>query len=189
MPSDRFSIHPPLLALCLLSFSCSERDIDQDVSAPSEPTATVSAAPTTEAISTTIQQSPAVNEAESPIPSEAAAKSVSYPLEVEILRSMEIPEAQAVEQVMNLMDIAAYNGNNGVLYTGFSNQEVTQQLLGNNSAQRAFIDKNHPRINDNGELVDKWQTPYEFHFLSARRVEVISAGPDRVPHTEDDLKY
>jgi len=112
-----------------------------------------------------------------------------YPQEVEQLQSMELKESEAVMLVEQLMGIAAYNANQGDMFTGFSNAEVTAQLLGGNARNRAFIGKEHPRVNAKNELVDKWGTPYEFHFLSSRRVEIISAGPDLTHYTSDDVKY
>ena len=41
--------------------------------------------------------------------------------------------------------------------------------------------------NDDGELVDEWETPYFFHANSRTDMDVRSAGPDQVMYTEDDL--
>jgi hypothetical protein len=43
-------------------------------------------------------------------------------------------------------------------------------------------------MNDRGELIDDWQTPYFFHQVSGRQMEIYSAGPDRQMWTPDDLK-
>jgi hypothetical protein len=42
------------------------------------------------------------------------------------------------------------------------------------------------KLNDKGELVDRWGTPYFFHQLSRDHMEIRSAGPDKVMWTQDD---
>ncbi len=42
-------------------------------------------------------------------------------------------------------------------------------------------------LNENGELIDRWGTPYFFHQLSKDLMEIHSAGPDRRMGNEDDL--
>ena len=43
------------------------------------------------------------------------------------------------------------------------------------------------RVNENGEMVDPWGTPYFFHQLSGHEMEIHSAGPDKIMWTFDDL--
>lgn len=68
-----------------------------------------------------------------------------------------------------------------------TNAEITAALTGKNKVRFAFIPPNHPAINRDGELCDRWGTPFFFHAESSTRMEVRSAGPDRKLHTEDDL--
>ena len=69
-----------------------------------------------------------------------------------------------------------------------TNREITSALNGQNPKQVNFIRPEAGlRINDNGELVDPWGTPYFFHQLSAMQMEVRSAGPDKIMWTDDDL--
>ena len=69
-----------------------------------------------------------------------------------------------------------------------SNSEITSQLNGKNPKQADFIQSEAGmRLNANGELVDPWGTPYFFHQLSGTRMEIRSAGPDRILWTADDL--
>jgi hypothetical protein len=69
-----------------------------------------------------------------------------------------------------------------------TNPEITAALNGNNPKQANFIKPEAGmRINDGGELVDPWGTPYFFHQLSGTVMEIHSAGPDRVMWTADDL--
>jgi hypothetical protein len=61
-------------------------------------------------------------------------------------------------------------------------------LNGKNPTQANFIKAEAGmRINENGELVDPWGTPYFFHQLSGTEMEIHSAGPDKIMWTRDDL--
>jgi hypothetical protein len=69
-----------------------------------------------------------------------------------------------------------------------TNPEITSQLNGNNPKHINFINPEAGmRINEKGELVDAWGTPYFFHQLSGTDMEIHSAGPDRIMWTSDDL--
>ena len=68
------------------------------------------------------------------------------------------------------------------------NCEITSQLSGKNPKQANFIRSDSGmRINEKGELVDPWGTPYFFHQLSGTEMEIRSAGPDKKMWTADDL--
>ena len=67
------------------------------------------------------------------------------------------------------------------------NDEITAELSGRNSKGAASLSPDHPAISKEGELLDRWGTPYRFHALSAKLMEVRSAGPDRKHFTNDDL--
>jgi hypothetical protein len=69
-----------------------------------------------------------------------------------------------------------------------TNQEITSALNGKNPGKVVFLNsEDGMRINDQGELVDNWGTPYFFHQLSGTEMEIHSAGPDRKMWTSDDL--
>jgi hypothetical protein len=69
-----------------------------------------------------------------------------------------------------------------------NNAEITSQLNGNNPKQANFIQpEDGMRMNEKGELVDPWGTPYFFHALSGHEMEIRSAGPDKIMWTADDL--
>lgn len=70
-----------------------------------------------------------------------------------------------------------------------SNAEITAALTGRNKVRFAFISPNHPAINRQGELCDRWGTPFFFHAESATRMEIRSAGPDRKLWTDDDIAF
>jgi hypothetical protein len=69
------------------------------------------------------------------------------------------------------------------------NAEITAALNGRNARQVVFLnpDEDGVRMNEHGELVDSWNTPYFFHQLSRTEMEIRSAGPDRRMWTADDL--
>src|SRR6185369_11936049 len=69
-----------------------------------------------------------------------------------------------------------------------TNPEITKALNGDNPKQTIFIrSEDGLRINEAGELIDPWGTPFFFHQLSAKEMEIHSAGPDRMMWTGDDL--
>ena len=70
-----------------------------------------------------------------------------------------------------------------------TNAEMTAALAGDNSRGHAPLAADSPAINSNGELVDRWGTPFFFHQMSAHSVDVRSAGPDRNLYTADDILW
>ena len=66
------------------------------------------------------------------------------------------------------------------------NAEITAALMGRNRLDLALIPPGHRALNEQGELCDRWGTPFRFHQLSGSQMEVRSAGPDRKFATEDD---
>ena len=89
----------------------------------------------------------------------------------------------SLDRVRNsLRDYHALFGENPV----GSNAEIMQALNGNNSRQ-ARLGPQDMASNEAGELVDQWGTPIFFHQLSKDQMEIISAGPDQVMGTADDI--
>ena len=95
------------------------------------------------------------------------------------------PEAlKEIEDVQFMLrDFRARLGGN----PGGTNAEIVKALNGGNSAHLALGPRPGQRLNDNGELLDRWEMPYFFHQLSATEMEVRSAGPDRTLYTTDDI--
>lgn len=69
------------------------------------------------------------------------------------------------------------------------NAEITAALMGENRLGFALVPKGHRAVNEQGELVDRWGTPFRFHQLSGTQMEIRSAGPDRRFATEDDAVW
>ena len=68
-----------------------------------------------------------------------------------------------------------------------NNPEITAVLTGKNKLRLALIPPDHPAINRDGELCDRWGTPFFFHSESATKMEIRSAGPDKKMWTSDDV--
>jgi hypothetical protein len=69
-----------------------------------------------------------------------------------------------------------------------TNAEITSALMGRNLKQLRMQLPDGSRISGAGELCDPWGTPYFFHQLSAQKMEIRSAGPDRKMWTGDDIE-
>lgn len=67
-----------------------------------------------------------------------------------------------------------------------TNAEITATLTGQNKLHLALIPPDHPAINQAGELVDRYGTPFFFHAESGTKMTIESAGPDKKRHTPDD---
>ena len=67
-----------------------------------------------------------------------------------------------------------------------SNAEITAALLGNNLKQIKLEVPAGSHVNGEGQMCDRWGTPYFFHQVSATEMEIRSAGPDRQMWTGDD---
>jgi hypothetical protein len=97
----------------------------------------------------------------------------------------EIPPAVVLENVSRA--IRQYGEMFGGNPVG-TNPEITAALNGQNPRGISFIKPEAGmRINENGELVDAWGTPFFFHQLSGTDTEIHSAGPDKIMWTADDL--
>jgi hypothetical protein len=69
-----------------------------------------------------------------------------------------------------------------------NNREITAKLNGGNPKQIVFLkEEDGMRVNQRGELIDNWGTPFFFHQISGTEMEIRSAGPDRKMWTSDDL--
>ncbi|WP_156344994.1 hypothetical protein [Verrucomicrobium spinosum] len=66
------------------------------------------------------------------------------------------------------------------------NELIVSSILGSNEKNVQLLPSDSPAI-QRGELVDEWGTPYWFHTLTDRYIEVRSAGPDRELFTSDDI--
>ena len=65
--------------------------------------------------------------------------------------------------------------------------EIMKELMGANRAQAKLGPPPGQKMNDEGELLDRWGVPYFFHQLSRNEMEIRSAGPDGAMWTNDDV--
>lgn len=68
-----------------------------------------------------------------------------------------------------------------------TNAEITSALLGENPKQTSFEVPTGSSVNAQGEMIDRWSTPYFFHQISGTQMEIRSAGPDRKMWSSDDV--
>jgi hypothetical protein len=68
-----------------------------------------------------------------------------------------------------------------------SNAEIMRALMGDNPKKAKLGPPDGLSLNANGELVDRWGTPFFFHQMSKDSMEIRSAGPDKQMWTGDDI--
>ncbi|MCH1508505.1 MAG: hypothetical protein L7T84_04815 [Akkermansiaceae bacterium] len=69
------------------------------------------------------------------------------------------------------------------------NEAITSFLRGANPERTAWISPDHSSVNREGELLDRNGIPILFHRESSSRIQIRSAGKDRVMWTSDDVVY
>lgn len=96
------------------------------------------------------------------------------------------PDAAALLELdkvhLMLRDYRSVAGENPV----GTNAEIMAAVMGKNPRQATLGPPEGTQLNEEGELLDRWGTPYFFHQLSRDRMEIRSAGVDKVMWTEDD---
>lgn len=100
--------------------------------------------------------------------------------------SFSLEEKEAIDKLGSLLMSLRTTSNQGAFPAGL-NVEITNALLGDNYGKVGFLPADYARINANGELIDKFGTPYWIHNLSSKSIEIVSAGPDKVLFTPDDI--
>ena len=68
-----------------------------------------------------------------------------------------------------------------------TNADIMKAIMGGNPKGAQLGPPEGLTLNENGELLDRWGTPFFFHQLSKDLMEIHSAGPDRRLWNEDDL--
>jgi len=82
-----------------------------------------------------------------------------------------------------LRDYRSLTGENPV----GTNAEIMKAIMGGNPKGAQLGPPEGQHLNENGELIDRWGTPYFFHQLSKDVMEIRSAGPDRRLWNDDDI--
>lgn len=101
------------------------------------------------------------------------------------------PPAAAPAPAQAVLDSIALNLRHYQLRFGGNpvgtNAEIVRELSGGDGNGAIYLPPDLKRLNDRGELIDEWGTPYFFHQESAKEMEIRSAGADRILWTTDDL--
>jgi len=125
-----------------------------------------------------------------PAPLPAGAKPYAGEEPSELTRGLNSPgtDVQSDLRLVNGIFLAYRSATHGLDPVG-ENAEITAVLRGKNRLGFAFIPAGCPAVNTRGELCDRWGSPYFFHALAGDKMEVRSAGPDRVLWTADDAVF
>ena len=67
------------------------------------------------------------------------------------------------------------------------NKTLTTALLGDNPRHMAFLSLSQNQMNADREMIDEWGTPFRIDRQRKSGVQIISAGPDKVFGTADDI--
>ena len=67
------------------------------------------------------------------------------------------------------------------------NADLSAALRGENPNREIYVRPDHPVFSAEGLLADRWGSPLVVHPEAWKQLELRSAGPDKVPFTEDDL--
>lgn len=108
----------------------------------------------------------------------------SHPLAVSF---GENPDLASSEPGVLLEILQFYRMEFGAFPAGQENRDIMNALTGNNPEKLPVFPIGHPRISQDGELLDAWGTPFVFHPVSSQYLEVRSCGPDREIFTDDDI--
>lgn len=68
-----------------------------------------------------------------------------------------------------------------------ANEEWSAALRGKRPGADPWISDQHPILDPQKRLIDRWGSPLHFHALGGQKWEIRSAGPDRRIWTGDDL--
>lgn len=106
----------------------------------------------------------------------------------EISETYQSVETDPVEDIQILQQVLYnYRQAAGANPEGGENGAIADRLFGKNNMGVRFLPERSDWVNQDGELVDRWGTPYFFHSVSAEEMEIVSAGPDKELWTDDDV--
>lgn len=108
----------------------------------------------------------------------------------ETARQLHSRETTADHDLEILQSLLAFfrTSNGGANPDGGLNVEIVAALRGKNPNHFAVLPPDLPVFNAEGELLDRWGTPYWFHPISRTVVEIRTAGPDKKLWSPDDIE-
>jgi len=80
-----------------------------------------------------------------------------------------------------------YIADNGSFPKNLDNHLFIEALSGKNPEKAAYMLIKARNLNSKGELIDDWGTPFRISYFSASDVLILSAGPDKIFGTSDDI--
>lgn len=69
------------------------------------------------------------------------------------------------------------------------NSDIFLALRGDNPNRICYFPISFPGLQDDGTVLDRWGMPWRFHALSGQHMEILSAGPDRLFYSNDDVGH
>ncbi len=108
----------------------------------------------------------------------------------ETARRLHTPETTAEQDLEILQSLVAFyrTSNGGANPDGGLNQDIVSALRGQNANCLAVLPPDLGFFNAEGELLDRWGTPYWFHPISHTILEIRTAGPDKKLWSPDDIE-
>jgi len=104
----------------------------------------------------------------------------------QLIASLNRPETDAKDDVRILKKVFSHYRSAFKYNPTGIHQEILHQFTGGNKQGVAYIPKDHPAL-VNGQLHDRWGTPFYFHQISSDIMEIRSAGPDKQHWNADDI--
>jgi len=107
---------------------------------------------------------------------------------MEMLQDLNSPEWETVSDLQLLRKvISVYRQIFRQNPIAGENREVVEALSGKNPYRLIFITPDHPSVDGDGALTDRWGSPFRFHPISGSLMEISSCGPDAIFGTPDDI--
>jgi hypothetical protein len=164
---------------------------------PPPPAATVPAASPAGAATTSEPATPSP-QAPAPPPPSPAGRAAALQLSENPLIAADVPAAPPPRRVSDFdPDLALVFDQITLMFRDYrtltgenpvgNNDEMMKSIMGGNPKGATLGPPEGQSVNENGELIDRWGSPYFFHQLAKDRIEIRSAGPDRRMWNDDDL--
>ncbi len=118
-------------------------------------------------------------------PPAAAAPTAMDPHLRELGLSLNSPDHEPQQDLEILHELLGLHQRALGAHPSGDNADITAALVGS-GPEGVFLPRTTAALRD-GQLIDRWGTPYWFHPVSANVTEIRSAGPDRQLFTGDDL--
>ncbi len=122
------------------------------------------------------------------VPVAAPESPLEIPRMIALAETLNDPDA-SVEDDLAVIDaiLQHYRRSLRRMPAGGLNEEIVAGLRGRNERRLVYIGPDNARLNENGELLDRFGEPYYFHPVSDQLIEVRSRGADRTLWTDDDV--